>query len=70
MMLHIDNSCITSLDSSRSREGAKDEDKISCQWMESSSEEGAAFAAAKATVLFASPPPQLARDYESLSDWV
>ena len=55
------------IDSLGSRGG---EGKVSCHWMESSSEEGAAFAAAKATVLFASPTPQLSRDYESLSDWV
>ena len=62
------------IDSVGSRGGVGEEGKVSCHWMESTSEEGAAFAAAKATVLFASPPPQLSRTcdtvYESLSDWV
>jgi len=41
------------------------EGKVSCQLVE-----GAALSFAKATVLFASPPSQLGRTYEQLSEWV
>jgi hypothetical protein len=42
---------------------------VSLQWM--GAMDGAGLQqAAQATVLFASPPPQLHREYESLSDWV
>ena len=40
-------------------------ENVSCQLVE-----GAALSYAKATVLFASPPSQLGRTYEQLSEWV
>lgn len=44
-------------------------DMVSWQWMAAMDGAGVQ-RAAQATVLFASPPPQLSRDYEPLSDWV
>jgi len=43
---------------------------VSCQWIGAMDGAGWVERAAQATVLFASPPPQLSRDYEPLSDWV
>jgi hypothetical protein len=50
-------------------EGGSKGHMVSWQWMGAMDREGLK-KAAEATVLFASPPPQLHRDYETLSDWV
>ena len=46
----------------------RSEDKVSSEWMEM--DEAGVHRAAQATVLFVSPPPQLGRNYEPVSDWV
>ena len=46
------------------------QEAVLCQWIGAMDGAGWVERAAQATVLFASPPPQLSRDYEPLSDWV